>query len=139
MSHLKLLALDTEDLQVISTCCQDGVLKVGDMDYLANSHNFLMSFNRFDWENSSQAVRRRSVLRVARVERVELMGIDPSEKDMTLSLLAILFEPGETPAGTLELVFAGDGAVRLHVECVEVQLADLAAAWEAKQRPGHAV
>ena len=37
----------------------------------------------------------------------------------------------------IELGFAGDGAIRLDVECIEAQLADMPAAWEAQSVPKH--
>jgi hypothetical protein len=57
-----------------------------------------------------------------------------------LSLLAIRFVPGaEAPAGTLELIFSGDAAIRLDVDYIEARLADLGAAWEAAARPRHII
>ena len=38
--RLKLLALDDEDLAVISACVQDAVLKVGDLSYLPKERRF---------------------------------------------------------------------------------------------------
>jgi hypothetical protein len=35
------------------------------------------------------------------------------------------------------LAFAGGGAVRLNVECIEAELRDLGPAWEAKGKPQH--
>lgn len=140
MTQLKLLALDSGDLQVISSCCQDAVLKVGDLEYLAKQKQFTLSLNRFAWELdgvSKTPERRKSVLHFARVNSVQVSGIDRSDKEMVLSLLAVLFNVGEQPSGEIELVFAGDGAIKLHVECIEAQLADMPAAWEAKGRPSH--
>lgn len=140
MTQLKLLALDRDDLQVISSCCQDAVLKVGDLEYLAAQKQFALSLNRFAWEVdgvSKTPERRKSVLHFARVNSVQVSGIDRSDKEMVLSLLAVLFEPEEEPSGAIELVFAGDGAIRLNVECIEAQLSDMPAAWEAKGRPSH--
>ena len=54
-----------------------------------------------------------------------------------LSLLAISFAATDAPAGTVELVFSGGGAIRLEVECIEARLADLGGAWEASSRPVH--
>jgi hypothetical protein len=34
-------------------------------------------------------------------------------------------------------VFSGNAGVRLEVECIEAQLADMAAAWQARARPEH--
>ena len=140
MKQLKLMALDQQDLEVISSCCQDAVLKVGDLEYLSRQKQFTLSVNRFAWEvegKSKTSERRKSVLHFAQVNGVKVSGIDRHDKDMVLSLLAILFEPGEEPGGDIELVFAGDGAIKLTVECIEAQLADMPAAWEAKGRPSH--
>lgn len=137
MSQLKLMALDSEDLSVLSSCCQDAVLKIGEMQYLAKEKRFVMTLNRFAWEKSGAKERRRSVLHFERVNAVKLQGLNREEADMVTSLLAITFEEGEAPGGTLELVFAGDGAIRLDVECIEAQLSDLAAAWEASSIPSH--
>lgn len=140
MAELKLMALDAEDLQVISSCCQDAVLKVGDLDYLASKKQFALCLNRFAWEldgKSKTSERRKSVLHFAQVKSVKISGIDRHDKEMVLSLLAILFEAGDEPSGEIELVFAGDGAIKLNVECIEAQLADMPAAWEAKGRPSH--
>ena len=140
MAQLKLMALDGDDLQVISSCCQDAVLKVGDLEYLSTLNQFTLSLNRFAWEQDGKSKtpeRRKSVLHFARVNHVRVSGIDRTDKEMVLSLLAVLFEPGEEPGGEVELVFAGDGAIRLTVECIEAQLSDLPAAWEAQGRPSH--
>ena len=140
MAHLKLMALDAEDLQVISSCCQDAVLKVGDLEYLPREKQFVISMNRFVWEKDGKSKtqeRRKSVLHFARVNKVRVSGIDRAEKDLVISLLAVLFEKGDEPSGEIELVFAGDGAIKLDVECIEAQLSDMPAAWQAKSRPSH--
>jgi hypothetical protein len=51
--------------------------------------------------------------------------------------LTAQFEPATEPAGALTLVCAGDMAVRLQVECIEVQLEDLDAAWTVETMPVH--
>jgi len=141
MSDLKLIAFDADDLQVISSCCQDGILKVGDLQFLAAENRFVLSMNRFAWEARNDRgtgnERRRSVLHFERVSGVKVSGISRTDKDMVLSLLAVLFEAGDEPGGTIELVFAGDGAIRLDVECIEAQLSDMPARWSAKSTPEH--
>jgi len=137
MSHLKLMALDAEDLQVVSSCCQDAVLKIGEMNYLAGEKRFVLTVNRFVWEKDKEKERRRSVLHFERVNGVKVQGLNRNEPEMVTSLLAVLFEAGEAPGGVIELVFAGDGAIRLDVECIEAQLADMPAAWEAQSVPKH--
>ena len=144
MTDLKLIALDAEDLSVLSAHLQDAVLKVGDMAYLAADRRFAAVANRFDWyANLSQKgarrrpLRRRAALRFERVQSAKLMGIDTAVRDRVLSLLAIQFEPALAPAGLVTLHFAGGAAIRLEVECIEAELRDLGASWATRSTPDH--
>ena len=89
MSHLKLMALDAEDLQVVSSCCQDAVLKIGEMNYLAGEKRFVLTINRFVWEKNKEKERRRSVLHFERVNGVKVQGLNRNEPEMVTSLLAV--------------------------------------------------
>ncbi len=140
MTDLKLLALDGDDLAVISAHVQDAVLKVGDMAYAKGDKRFALMMNRFDWEaglGRGKAQRKRAVLHFDRVEAVATAGFDPNARDGVLELLAVVFEPIDEPAGHVELRFAGGGTVRLQVECIEARLQDLGAAWAARAEPRH--
>lgn len=144
MSDLKLIALDAEDLGVVSAHVQDAVFKVEDMTYQPRARRFATVLNRFDWADSlaggskrRRHRRQRAALRFERVTGAKLQGIDLKVKDRVLVLLAITFEPTTAPAGVLTLVFAGGAAVRLDVECIEAELRDLGAVWVAKSRPDH--
>ena len=143
MDRLKLIAMDADDLSVISAYCQDAVLKSGDIEYFPAEGRLVVAMNRFVWETSlgkkKLFERRRSVLHFARVTKVSALGIDRRKKDQVLSLLAVTFSQGEVPSGTVELVFAGGMAMRVEVECIETQLADLAAAWQTESRPEHEI
>ena len=112
------------------------------MAYIKNEMRFAALASRFDWEYATSSThefqRRRSGVRFERVSGAQVQGIDLKQKDAVLSLLAITFEPAELPSGTLTLHFAGGGAVRLLVECIEAELRDLGAAWSTQVRPEHA-
>jgi hypothetical protein len=143
MEDLKLIALDADDLKILSCHLQDAVIRVGDMAYLKKEMRFAAVANRFDWEqaarkNDATYRRRRSGLRFERVKSAKLHGIDLKQKNAILELLAITFEPGEEPSGVLTLSFAGGGAIRLEVECIEAELRDLGAAWRTRIKPEHA-
>lgn len=140
MELLKLAALDAEDLTVISAHLQDAVLRAGDLTYLAAEHRFVLVARRFDWAIlPGEPVRRRLTgLHFERVLGVRTRGLSPGgNADTVLNLLAVTFTPGEPPSGTVTLIFSGDAAIRLDVECVEVQMKDLGPVWEAESRPGH--
>ena len=118
MDSLKLLAVDAEDLQVISAYLQDSVLKTGDIALEAGGKRVVLAMNRYVWEKRRRffkpfGERRRSVLHFDRVLSVRTNGIDRSKPDEVLNLLAIGFKPGEEPAGTVEIdVRVGDRLTR---------------------------
>ena len=141
---LKLVAMDEEDLQIISAHVQDAVLKVSDLDYRPAEQRFLLACNRFSRDQKPVATRgkesferRRSVVHFERVTSVRAQNIDRTHGDDVLALLAINFEPAEAPSGVIELVFAADKTIRLTVEVIEMRLTDLGPAWETGNKPDH--
>lgn len=142
MEQLKLLALDADDLEIVSAHVQDAVMQVGAFDWRPREKRFLIEMNRFVWEKAGGVLRRhnerrRSVLHFDRVLAVRSTGIDRAKRQEVLSLLTVGFAEDDAPAGTIELLFAGGGSVALDVECIEARLTDLGAAWAASSRPVH--
>ena len=142
MTELKLVALDDEDLAIISAHMQDSVFKVGDIDWSPRDAQFALAVNRFVWEGAERKrrgfERRRAALVFKRVLAVRSLGIDRGKRDEVLSLLALRFEQkGEGPEGTLELSLSGTASIALDVECIEAQLADIGGAWETTSKPRH--
>src|SRR5262245_2447684 len=145
MPDLKLIALDAEDLAVISAHLQDAVLKVADLAFLPREKRFAAVANRFDWLDAIEKdgvrdkryARRRAALRFERVLSAQVQGLDLKNTGATAELLAIGFEPGDPPQGQVTLTFAGGGAIRLNVECIEAELRDLGPMWEARSKPKH--
>ncbi|WP_075292573.1 DUF2948 family protein [Pararhizobium arenae] len=142
MTTLKLMALDVEDLEIVSAHVQDAVFKVSDLAFNARAGQFSVEINRFVWETaearSKVYERRRAALVFKRVEAVRSVGFDRGDNDKVLSLLAISFEQkGEGPDGTIELLLSADATIALDVECIEAQLADTGGAWETGFKPRH--
>ncbi len=139
---LKLIALDDQDLGIVSAHVQDAVLKVSDLEYLPSAKRFVLTMNRFVWEAKSGLFRqhnerRKSVLHFDRVLGAKTSGIPRDKPAEVLSLLAVSFIAISKPAGIVELVFSGGGTIMLDVECVEARLADVGGSWEASSRPVH--
>ncbi|PYE46646.1 hypothetical protein DFI02_101791 [Rhizobium sp. PP-F2F-G20b] len=148
MDTLKLMALDAQDLEIVSAHVQDAVFKVEGISYAPRTGTFALVVNRFVWEKTVDGKtgtadkktneRRRAVIGFHRVTSVRSIGFSRTDTDAVLSLLALRFEPkSEGPDGVLELVLAGDATIALNVECIEVQLADTGGAWETAFRPHH--
>ena len=135
---LRLVAQDAEDLKVIAALLQDAVLPVTELKYDARQHRFAALLNRFRWEDRVEAERVgrayervRSVLVVEDVRKVQSFGFDRAEKDLVLSLLSMSFEAGEDGTGRLTLTLAGDGAVALDVEALDLRLDDVTRPYRA--------
>ncbi|WCK02448.1 DUF2948 family protein [Agrobacterium tumefaciens] len=142
MSGLKLLALDTEDLSVISTHMQDSVFKLKDVAFEPKHGQFTLSANRFVWESTEKKnlppERCRSVVFLKRVSAVRSQSLNLADREQVLSLLAMRFTPnGEGPDGLVELALSGGGTIALDVECIEAQLTDVSGAWETSTKPHH--
>lgn len=143
---LRLMAADGEDLQIIATLVRDAVLTGADLRFEPGARRFSILLNRFRWEDRDRAEtfgrpveRVRSVLSFDDVIRVQRQGIDPRDGDAVLSLLLVTFEPDEDGQGAIILTFAGDGAIRMVVESVNVLLADVTRPYAAPsgQVPRH--
>jgi len=142
MTQVTLAAQDAEDLEVISAQLQDAVAQLKDLVWLPKSRRFVALVNRFKWENAERNradnLRVRSRLVFDRVLSVKSHKIK-RDPEAVASLLAIRFEQsaGDNPAGTVELVFSGGGAIRLEIECLDASLADVSGEWAALARPNH--
>ncbi|MBU2941336.1 DUF2948 family protein [Shimia thalassica] len=143
---LNLGALDVEDLQVLSSLSQDAVFPVTEMKWMPADRRFALLVNRFRWEDVDAAKQRgravervQSLLVIDNVMNVASQGVDRSDKDVILSLLSVSFKEGEDASGEVLLTLAGDGALRLSVEALDVTLKDVTKPYVApsKQVPDH--
>ncbi|MDA8740391.1 DUF2948 family protein [Rhodobacteraceae bacterium] len=143
---LNIGALDSEDLTVISAMVQDAVLPIGEISWQANQRRLALLINRFRWEDKTNAERQgrpvervQSLLVIETVLSVASQGLDRSEKDLVLSVLSITLENADNGDCFLTVTLAGDGALRIRVEAVEVQLRDVTRPYSAPSRksPNH--
>lgn len=145
---LHLVARDAEDLAVLSALVQDAVFPITEMRWQAGRRRFGLLINRFRWEDRDAAERAgrrfervQSLLLVDEALSVRTQGIDRQDRDTVLSLLSVGFEPGEDGTGRVILTLAGDGALALEVEALEVTLKDVTRPYAAPSghAPGHPV
>jgi hypothetical protein len=155
MVELKLVALDRDDIEVVSAHVQDALVRVADIYWRPQERRFVVALNRFDWmkavdadgakgvtsagrdSNAPDYRRCRTALRFERVIACKSRGFDRTNKDATLNLLAVEFAQHDEPAGAVTLTFSGGGAIRLEVECLEAELADLGEVYAAAACPDH--
>ena len=129
---LKLIALDADDLSVISAHVQDARVQVSDIVWRPGEKRLVVGINRLDWEQtlSGGTTPRRLIaaLRFDRVLSCKSRNIDLDAPETVLELLGVEFHAGDdAPSGSVLLMFMQGGALRLDVECLECELADLGA------------
>lgn len=143
---LRLRAETADDLAVLAALVQDAVLPASELRYQRGKRRFAALVNRFRWEDREAAERAgrpyeraQSVLVIEDVTAAQLQGLVPGDKDSILSILTLGFDPAEDGSGHITLTFAGDGAIRLAVECVNITLTDATRPYLAPSRrmPNH--
>ena len=138
---LRLKALDTHDLTVVSSLTQDAVFPASEMKWDRKVRRFALLINRFRWEDDAnvkgarrQVERVQSVLSIEDVTAVQTQGVQVGDAYVVLSLLAITFEAGLDGTGRIILTLSGDGAIGVDVEAVEVFLRDVTRPYIAPSR-----
>ena len=143
---LRLKAEDAEDLSVFAALVQDAVLPATEMKWERARRRFSLLLNRFRWEDKVAAEQRgrgvervRALLVVDDVLRVSQQGLGERDADTVLSILTLNFEPGDDGTGRFIVTFAGDGAIALDVEAVNLTLQDVTRPYLAPsgRSPGH--
>ena len=138
---LRLVALDEDDLAILSANLQDALIPVPEIAYLPREKRFALAGKRFDWVKAAAGGCERCAvgLHFERVLSVARIGFAQDEHDRVLNLLAVAFTPADAPAGHVTLTFSGGAAIRLQVECLEVGMADLGERWPCTKQPAHPV
>jgi hypothetical protein len=136
----RLIALDADDLAVVSTHVQDALVRVGDIVWRQSEKRLVIGLNRLNRDAvvaaprqpdapqqapSEQPRRLISALRFERVLACKSRNIDLDAPETMLELMGVEFHEDDAPSGNAVLLFANGGALRLDVECLECELADL--------------
>tara|TARA_B100000029_G_scaffold92266_1_gene82200 strand:- start:7 stop:453 length:447 start_codon:yes stop_codon:yes gene_type:complete len=139
--NLKLLALNDDDLKVLSAHLQDSVTLVKDIVFLKKSRTFLMMVNRFMWEDIERGIFRenqriRCAIKFENVLEAKSRNINQKKKDKILELLSIDSEIKNNKKELL-ITFAGNNEIILIAEEIHVLLSDVGIPWKVKHVPKH--
>jgi hypothetical protein len=123
---MALRALDEGDLKVLAALVQDAVSRVRD-EWDRKRRRFAVLLNRFRWEEAGRRPpeRVRALLVIEDALKVASQGITRDDPDLVLSLLTLTGRRQRTARGRITLILAGDGAVAVDVEALEVTLKDV--------------
>ena len=136
LNRMKLNAIDTEELKIIATVLQDGLIEVSDVKYLPSIRIFIVMITRFMWEEkivNKTNNRTKAVLVFEDVLAVHSRNIDQMNKTKVLELLTFNFYNNKSKNIEIELLFNNDATIKLETEVVQAKLEDQGESWTVEE------
>ena len=136
LNKMKLNAIDTEELKIIATVLQDGLIEVSDVKYLPSIRTFIVMITRFMWEEkivNKTNNRTKAVLAFEDVLAVHSKNIDQMDKVKVLELLTFNFYYNKSKNIEIELLFNNDATIKLETEVVQAKLEDQGESWTVEE------
>ena len=119
----KIIAKDSQGLQLISACCAGAKVKISEIKYLPNNKIFLLSLERFSKEADNDNLKINSICKFEYVDSVKSKNVNQNDPDLLLELFAIdLLKNKENYE--INLIFSNNAYITLSTEIVEVTLED---------------
>ena len=119
----KIIATDSEGLQIISACSSGAKVKVIDIKYLKSSKVFLLSIERTKVETNQDHKKINSICRFDFVDKVKSKNIDQKNDKLVLELIAIDYMKNKDNY-EINLLFKNNAHIALTMETIEVRLED---------------
>ena len=136
LNRMKLNAIDTEELKIIATVLQDGLIEVSDVKYLPSIRTFIVMITRFMWEEkivNKTNNRTKAVLVFEDVLAAHSRNIDQMNKTKVLELLTFNFYYNKSKNIEIELLFNNDATIKLETEVVQAKLEDQGESWTVEE------
>ena len=134
---ISLVAQNEEDLVVISTLCQDSIVKVANIKWAKKSKRFYLLINRFCWElndlskkKSLNMLRINSIMSFNSVLSVKSVGIQQNKTSDITSLLTLNYNFMTFEKQAIDLIFSGNSQITLNIECIDAYLKDISEPFE---------
>ena len=134
---MNLNAIDTDELKIISSILQDGLIEVNDIKYLPSIRSFFLMITRFMWEEkivNKVDQRIKAVLSFEDVLSVYSKNIDQLNKKNTLELVTFNYYPNNSKNIEIELLFKNDAIIKLETEIIRCRIEDQGKSWNIKNR-----
>mgnify|MGYP001370681716 FL=1 len=119
----KIIATDSEGLQIISACSSGAKVKVVDIKYLKSSKVFLLSIERTKVETNQEYKKINSICRFDFVDKVKSKNINQKNDKLVLELIAIDYMKNKDNF-EINLLFKNNAHIALTMETIEVRLED---------------
>ena len=119
----KIIAKDSNGLQMISACCSGAIVKISDMKYLKKNKIFVFFLERFKKEEEKSNEKISSICKFEFIDNVKSKNIDQLNEKLILELLAIdILKKNQIIE--INLLFNNKAFITLFTEIIEVTLED---------------
>ena len=119
----KIIAKDSQGLQLISACCAGAKVKISEIKYLPKNKIFLLSLERFSKEADNDNLKINSICKFEFVDSVKSKNVNQNNLNLALELFTIdLLKNKENYE--INLIFSNNAYITLSTEIVEVTLED---------------
>ena len=119
----KIIAKDSQGLQLISAYCAGAKVKVNEIKYLSKNKIFLLSLKRFSKESDNNNSKINSICKFEFVDSVKSKNINQNDLNLVLELFTIdLLKNMEKYE--INLIFSNNAYITLSTEIVEATLED---------------
>ena len=119
----KIIAKDSQGLQLISACTSEAKIKIKEIKYLPKNKIFLFSMERSVLEMDKKDQKINSICKFEFVDSVKTKNINQKDNDLEIKLIAIdLLKNNKNY--DINLIFNNNAYITLSTEIVEVTLED---------------
>ena len=119
----KIIAKDSQGLQLISAYCAGAKVKITEIKYLPKNKIFLLSLERLSKESDNNNFKINSICKFEFVDSVKSKNVDQNDLNLALELFTIdLLKNKENYE--INLIFSNNAYITLSTEIVEATLED---------------
>jgi len=132
---MNLNAIDTDELKIIATILQDGLVEVSEVKHLPSIRSFIIMITRFMWEEkiiNKENKRVKAALVFEDVLSVFSKNIDQMNTSNTLELMTFNYFPNKLKNIEIQLLFKNDAIIKLETEIIKCKLQDQGDPWSVK-------
>ena len=119
----KIIAKDSQGLQLISAYCAGAKVKITEIKYLPKNKIFLLSLERLSKESDNNNIKINSICKFEFVDSVKSKNVNQNNLNLVLELFTIdLLKNKENYE--INLIFSNNAYITLSTEIVEATLED---------------
>ena len=119
----KIIAKDSQGLQLISACCAGAKVKINEIKYLPKNKIFLLSLERLSKESDNNNLKINSICKFEFVDSVKSKNVNQNNLNLVLELFTIDLLKNKKNY-EINLIFSNNAYITLSTEIVEATLED---------------